>query len=43
MQVTTVGLDLAKNIFQVHGITKDGEIVFSRVARRTQLRLHVPA
>lgn len=26
MQVTTVGLDLAKNIFQVHGITEDGSV-----------------
>ena len=26
MQVTTVGLDLAKNIFQVHGITADGTL-----------------
>jgi transposase len=42
MQVTTIGLDLAKTIFvasgvssiQVHGITKDGEIVFSRAVRR---------
>jgi hypothetical protein len=23
MQVTTIGLDLAKNVFQVHGITED--------------------
>jgi transposase len=37
MQVTTIGLDLAKNIFQVHGITEDGEIVFSRAVRRAQL------
>jgi transposase len=37
MQVTTIGLDLAKNIFQVQGITKDGEIVFSRAVRREQL------
>ena len=26
MQVTTVGLDWAKNIFQVHGVTDDGEV-----------------
>lgn len=23
MQVTTIGLDLAKNVFQVHGITQE--------------------
>lgn len=37
MQVTTVGLDLAKNIFQVHGITGEGEVVFNRALRRAQL------
>jgi transposase len=37
MQVTTVGLDLAKNIFQVHGITDDGEVAFNRALRRAQL------
>jgi hypothetical protein len=28
MQVTTIGLDLAKNVFQVHGVTDNGEIAF---------------
>ncbi len=37
MQVTTVGLDLAKNIFQVHGITEDGTIAFNKSLRRAQL------
>ena len=37
MQVTTIGLDLAKNIFQVHGITDDGEIAFNRPLRRAQM------
>ena len=27
MQVTTIGLDLAKNIFQVHGVDVDGNVV----------------
>ena len=27
MQVTTIGLDLAKNVFQVHGIDENGEVV----------------
>ena len=30
MQVTTIGLDLAKNVFQVHGITADDEVAFNR-------------
>src|SRR5690606_693951 len=37
MQVTTVGIDLAKHVFQVHGITKDGQVVFNRAIRRAQL------
>jgi transposase len=37
MQVTTVGLDLAKNIFQVHSITDDGKVAFNRPLRRAQL------
>ncbi|MEJ2030555.1 MAG: IS110 family transposase [Maritimibacter sp.] len=37
MQVTTVGLDLAKNIFQVHGITADGTVAFNKSLRRSQL------
>jgi transposase len=37
MQVTTSGLDLAKNVFQVHGIDEHGEIEFTRALRRTQM------
>lgn len=37
MQVTTVGLDLAKNIFQVHGVTKTGDVAFNRPLRRAQV------
>jgi transposase len=37
MQVTTIGLDLAKNIFQVHGIDDHGEVAFNRALRRTQV------
>ena len=37
MQVTTIGLDLAKNIFQVHGVTENGEVVFNQALRRAQL------
>jgi hypothetical protein len=39
MQVTTIGLDLAKNIFQVHGITEDEKVAFNRHLRRAQLLL----
>ena len=37
MQVTTIGIDLAKHVFQVHGITEDGTVVFNRAIRRAQL------
>jgi transposase len=37
MQVTTIGLDLAKKIYQVHGVKEDGSIAFNRPVRRAQL------
>lgn len=37
MQVTTVGLNLAKYIFQVHDISDSGEVAFNRALRRAQL------
>ena len=37
MHVTAIGLDLAKNVFQVHGITQDDEVSFNRPLRRAQL------
>lgn len=37
MQVTTIGLDLAKNIFQVHGIAENGEVAFNQALRRAQM------
>ena len=36
MQVTTIGVDLAKNVFQVHGITASEEVVFNKPLRRAQ-------
>jgi transposase len=38
MQITTVGLDLAKSIFQVHAIDAAGEVVVRRALRRAQVR-----
>lgn len=37
MQVARIGVDLAKTVFQVHGITEDEEVAFSRLLRRTQM------
>jgi transposase len=37
MQVTTIGLDLAKNVFQVHGIDATEKVVVRKQLRRSQL------
>ena len=37
MKVTTVGLDLAKNVFQVHGIDSAGKVTVRRSLRRRQM------
>ena len=33
-KISTIGLDLAKNVFQVHGIDGDGRVVVTRQLRR---------
>jgi transposase len=35
--ITTVGLDLAKNVFQVHGVNAEGAAVLRRQLRRDQV------
>ncbi len=37
MQVATIGLDLAKDVFQVHGISESGEVAFNRTIKRKDL------
>ncbi len=37
MTITTIGVDLAKNIFQVHGIDAAGEVALRRSLRRAQV------
>ena len=34
MQVSTIGLDIAKNVFQVHGVDAVGKTVITRQLRR---------
>ena len=34
MQVHTIGIDLAKTVFQVHGVDESGEVVLVRQLRR---------
>lgn len=37
MNITRIGVDLAKNVFQVHGVNRQGEIVVRKQLRRTQM------
>jgi len=36
-EITTIGLDLAKHVFQVHGIDPEGTTVLRRRLRRNQV------
>lgn len=36
-EVSIIGLDLAKNVFQAHGAAADGSVVFRRKLSRAQL------
>src|SRR5262249_51037194 len=37
MQVTTIGLDIAKHVFQVHGIDASEKVVVRKQLRRSQV------
>jgi transposase len=37
MQITTVGLDLAKRVFQVHAVDASGDVVVRKALRRSQV------
>ena len=37
MNVSTVGLDLAKNVFQVHAVDEAGEVIVRKALRRRQM------
>jgi transposase len=37
MQLTTIGLDIAKRVFQVHGVDSEGAIVIRRKLKRAEL------
>ena len=41
-QVVTIGLDLAKSVFQVHGVDAAGEVVVRSQVRRSQLLQFLP-
>lgn len=37
MKITTIGIDLAKNVFQVHGVDERGKVVLKKQLRRDQM------
>lgn len=37
MEISTIGLDLAKNVFQVHGLDDQGKVVVRKALRRSQM------
>jgi len=37
MNITTVGIDLAKNVFQVHGVDERGKVVLRKSVKRAEL------
>ena len=37
MEVTTIGLDLAKHVFQVHGVDASGSVILKRRLRRREV------
>ena len=36
-EVTTIGLDIAKNVFQVHGVDAEGNVLIRRQLRRSRV------
>jgi transposase len=36
-EVSTIGLDIAKSVFQVHGVDSDGKVVFCKRVRRSKV------
>lgn len=37
MDITTIGLDLAKSVFQVHGVDASGAVAVRKTLRRSQV------
>lgn len=37
MEITTIGLDLAKNVFQVHGVNERGKAMQRKQLKRDQV------
>jgi transposase len=41
--VTTIGLDLAKHVFQIHAVDVDGRTVIATALRRKDVLSYLPA
>ena len=37
MTIETLGVDIAKNVFQLHGVSRDGHVVLRRRVMRDEL------
>ena len=45
MNITTIGIDLAKSVIQVHGVDKRGKVVVQKQLRRSEyskFKPHLP-
>lgn len=42
-EVSIIGIDLAKQVFQLHGATADGEVVFRKKLSRKQFAVFMEA
>jgi transposase len=37
MKITTIGLDIAKNVFQIHGVEEKGKVVLRKTLKRDKM------
>ena len=37
MKITTIGIDLAKEVFQIHGVDAQGKVMLRRQLRRSEM------
>ena len=42
MKVTTIGIDLAKNDFQIHGVNEHGKATLRKQLKRDQMARSLP-
>lgn len=41
MKITTLGIDLAKNVFQIHGVDALGKVIVKKQLKRDQLAAYL--